>query len=305
MAWIPGGAFTMGAEGFYPEEAPTRKVTVDGFWIDAHPVTNAQYALFVQETRHPTAAERPDYGERGSMVFVQPSGPVPLRDWRAWWEFRPGTCWRHPQGPSSSIRGLSAHPVVHLAYADAQAYAHWAGKELPTEAEWEYAARGGLDGLTYPWGDEPEPDGQPMANTWQGIFPWLDQGAGGHGTTPVGAFPANGHGLLDTVGNVWEWTSDYYRAGSARFDGIDGIGGIDGIDGIDMERSQHLKNEAAENPRVDTPTGAVVFASRVIKGGSYLCSTGYDHRFRPAARLPESVATGSCHLGFRCVRRPG
>jgi formylglycine-generating enzyme required for sulfatase activity len=278
MAWIPGGTFAMGAEGFYPEEAPVRKVTVDGFWIDSHPVTNAEYALFVQETGYQTVAERSLDGPPGSMVFVQPPGPVPLRDWRVWWELRPGASWRHPFGPDSSIRGRSAHPVVHVAYEDAQEYANWAGKDLPTEAEWEFAARGGLDAAPYPWGDDPEPG---RANIWQGIFPWLDRSDDGHGTSPVGAFAANAYGLFDVVGNVWEWTSDYYRSGNARFP----------------------EEEIPENPRVDTPAGAVVFASRVVKGGSYLCSTGYDHRFRPAARQPEAIDNGSCHVGFRCVRR--
>ncbi|UWZ40193.1 formylglycine-generating enzyme family protein [Dactylosporangium roseum] len=287
MAWIPGGTFAMGAEGFYPEEAPVRKVTVDGFWIDSHPVTNAEYALFVQETGYRTVAERPaDQGPPGSMVFVQPPGPVPLRDWRVWWELRPGASWRHPFGPESSIRGKSAHPVVHVAYEDAFAYAKWAGKDLPTEAEWEFAARGGLDGAAYPWGDEPEAG---RANIWQGIFPWLDRSEGGHGTSPVGAFAANGYGLFDVVGNVWEWTSDYYRSGNARFDA-----GDDPLTPV---------GDVAENPRVDTPAGAAVFASRVLKGGSYLCSIGYDHRFRPAARQPEAIDSGSCHVGFRCVRR--
>jgi sulfatase modifying factor 1 len=279
MAWIPGGTFAMGAEGFYAEEAPVRKVGVDGFWIDSHPVTNAEFAVFVQETGYLTRAERaPD---AGSLVFVQPPGPVPLRDWRVWWEHRQGASWRHPHGIGSSIRGLSAHPVAHVAHEDVVAYANWAGKDLPTEAEWELAARGGLAAASYPWGDDPEPDERAMANTWRGIFPWLDRSPHGHGTTPVGAFPPNGFGLFDTVGNVWEWTSDYY------VDGYERLG------------------SAAENPRVDSPPEATVSVGRVIKGGSYLCSANYCHRFRPAARQPAAAGTGSCELGFRCVRRPG
>ncbi|GAA3291879.1 formylglycine-generating enzyme family protein [Dactylosporangium vinaceum] len=286
MAWIPGGTFAMGAEGFYPEEAPVQKVAVDGFWIDSHPVTNAEFALFVQETGYATVAEREEAGSPpGSMVFVQPPGPVPLRDWRVWWELRPGASWRQPFGPGSDIRKRSAHPVVHVAYEDAAAYARWAGKDLPTEAEWEFAARGGLEGSQYPWGDRPEPG---RANVWQGIFPWLDRSEDGHGTTPVGAFAANAYGLFDVVGNVWEWTSDYYRSGNARFSEI-------GPEGVD---------EIPQNPRVDSPPGATVWSSRVVKGGSYLCSQGYDHRFRPAARQPEAIDNGSCHVGFRCVRRP-
>jgi sulfatase modifying factor 1 len=207
-------------------------------------------------------------------------GQGTLHDWRVCWDYRAGATWRRPTGEGSSIRGLSAHPVVHVTYDDALAYASWAGKDLPTEAEWEYAARGGVE-ANYPWGDEPELDGRAQANVWRGVFPWLDSSPDGHGTTPVGAFPANGYGLFDMVGNVWEWTSDYYLTGHERL------------------------AEATENPRVDLPAGAAIFASRVIKGGSYLCSITYCHRFRPAARQPESVSNGSCHLGFRCVRRPG
>jgi sulfatase modifying factor 1 len=222
MAWIQGGTFLMGSEDFYPEEGPVHQVTVDGFWIDAHPVTNAEFRRFVKATGYVTVAEHPpdpaDYPDAdpallvpGALVFQPARGPVDLRDWRNWWAWVPGACWRHPEGPGSTLHGRDRHPVVQVAYADAQAYAAWAGKTLPSEAEWEYAARGGLDGAVFAWGDEFAPRGRMLANTWQGEFPWrnllLDRYAG---TSPVGAFPPNGYGLSDMTGNVWEWTSDYF-----------------------------------------------------------------------------------------------
>src|SRR6478736_1073434 len=222
MSWIPCGTFRMGSEDFYPEERPVHDVSVDGFWMDCHEVTNKQFAAFVEATGYKTLAERPlnsaDFPGApaanlvpGSMVFHKTTGPVDLRSYFNWWAWVPGTSWRHPLGPASSIKSLAQHPVVHVAYEDAEAYAHWAGKELPTEAEWEFAARGGLEGKKFTWGDELFPDGKPMANSWQGEFPWQNLCLDGYeGTSPVGAFPPNGYGLFDMTGNVWEWTCDPY-----------------------------------------------------------------------------------------------
>lgn len=222
MAWIPGGAFRMGSEDFYPEERPVHEVSVDGFWMDCCEVTNEQFAHFVDETSYPTLAERPlnpaDFPGAppenlvpGSMLFHKTDGPVDLRNYVNWWAWTPGTNWRHPQGPGSSLEGLAQHPVVHVAYEDVEAYAHWAGKELPTEAEWEFAARGGLDGKKYTWGDEYSPSRKMMANSWQGEFPWQNLLQDGYeGTSPVGSFPPNGYGLYDMAGNVWEWTCDWF-----------------------------------------------------------------------------------------------
>ena len=268
-----------GSEDFYPEEAPVRRVSVDGFWMDDHPVTVAEFRRFVEATGHVTLAERPpaaaDYPEAdpellvaGSLVFVQPPGPVDLRDVRNWWSWMPGADWRHPEGPGSTTAGRAGHPVTHVAYGDAVAYAAWAGQDLPTEEEWERAARGGLEGAIYPWGDELEPCGQLMANTWQGRFRWENLVIDGYErTSPVNSFPPNGYGLYDTVGNVWEWTSDSF-------------GG-------------HM---------CGAPPGR--FPRKVIKGGSHLCAPSYCLRYRPAARHAESVDTSTSHIGFRCVIRP-
>jgi sulfatase modifying factor 1 len=278
-----------------------RRVELDGFWMDAHPVTNAEFRRFVQATGHVTGAERapeaadfPDTDPAllvpGSLVFRRLTRPVPLEDWRAWWAWTPGAWWRRPRGPDSTLHGLDRHPVVHIAFADALAYARWAGKDLPSEAEWEAAARGGLDGTIYAWGDEVHPRGRPMANTWAGEFPWQDLKPRGWGTTPVGSFAPNGYGLSDMTGNVWEWTADFYAA--------DRTG--------DGEHSCCLPR----NPRVDTPTEPVAdepgahTLRRVIKGGSYLCAPNYCLRYRPAARQAESEDTSTGHLGFRCVLRP-
>lgn len=303
MAWVPGGTFTMGSEDFYPEEAPRRRVSVDGFWIDDHPVTVAEFGKFVRATGYVTEAERApsaaDYPEAdpellvpGSLVFVQPPGPVDLRDVRNWWSWTPAADWRHPEGPGSTVAGRDRHPVTHVAHGDAQAYAAWAGKELPTEAEWERAARGGLDGATYPWGDELTPGGRFMANTWQGRFPWENLvGDRYERTSPVKSFPPNGYGLYDVAGNVWEWTADFFsiqRAGGSghsccvpqnpRVTSYDGLAGAG-------QPGDHI-------PRM------------VIKGGSHLCAPSYCLRYRPAARQPESVDTSTSHIGFRCVVRP-
>jgi len=289
MAWVPGGAFRMGDETFYPEEHPVRRVHVDGFWIDVHPVTVAEFARFVDVTGYVTDAERPPDAAQlpgvdpellvpGSLVFTPTPGPVPLDDLRRWWRWVPGACWRHPEGPGSTVEGREDHPVTHVTVADAEAYARWAGKALPTEAEWERAARGGLEGATYPWGDEETPGGRPMANTWQGRFPWENLVLDGWiGTSPVGSFPPNGYGLHDVVGNVWEWTADTFAAHPA---------------------------EAPHACCAPGPTAVTATGRRVIKGGSHLCAPNYCLRYRPAARQPQDIDTATAHLGFRCVRRP-
>jgi formylglycine-generating enzyme len=300
MARIPGGEFLMGSADFYPEERPVHRVAVDGFWMDVHPVTVLEFRRFVAATGYQTVAERPlraaDYPDAdpallvpGSLVFRRTAGPVDTRDFRQWWAYIPGTCWRHPEGPGSNVRRRDRHPVTHVAYEDAEAYAGWAGKALPTEAEWEFAARGGLDGALYVWGDEFAPGGRQLANTWQGQFPWQNLLLDGYeGTSPVGAFAANGYGLYDMVGNVWEWTSDYFRP-------------------------RHLGAGAPEpapccvarNPRVGEPgrDAASVIPRKVIKGGSHLCAPNYCLRYRPAARQGEAIDTSTGHIGFRCIVR--
>jgi formylglycine-generating enzyme len=291
MVALPGGAFRMGSDRFYPEERPVREVSVGAFWIDRHPVTVAEFRRFVKATGHVTWAERApkaaDYPEAdpdslvpGSLVFRKTQGPVDLRDFRNWWSWTPGADWRHPEGSDSNAGGRELHPVTHVAYADAEAYAAWAGKSLPTEAEWEYAARGGLDGATYAWGDQFAPKGRMMANTWQGEFPWQNLRLDGYeGTSPVERFPANGFGLFDIAGNVWEWTSDSF-AQAAR--------------GNDAPCCGPQIPHAGEGER---------FARKTIKGGSHLCAPNYCLRYRPAARQAEAVDTTTCHIGFRCVIR--
>jgi formylglycine-generating enzyme len=300
MVWVPGGEFLMGSDRHYPEEAPAHRVAVDGFWIDPFEVTNRQFADFVRESGYVTVAERaPDPADypgavrdllvRGSTVFVAPDGPVDLRDPYAWWRYVPGADWRHPQGPGSSIRHRARHPVVHLALQDVEAYLAWAGAELPTEVEWEFAARGGLDGAEYVWGAEFTPAGRYMANTWQGAFPFVNERLDGfQWTSPVGSFPANGHGLYDMAGNVWEWTADWYRA-RHRVGSACCAGGGPGGSGP----------EQSYDP--DDLAGGIRIPRRVIKGGSHLCAPDYCRRYRPAARLPQAVDTGTSHLGFRCV----
>jgi formylglycine-generating enzyme required for sulfatase activity len=300
MEWIPGGTFSMGSDHHYPEEGPAHRVTVDGFWIDRAPVTNVMFGRFVEATGHVTLAERApsaaDYpGARpellvpASIVFVSPSGPVDVGNHYNWWRLVPGADWRHPLGPASSLGGLDDHPVVQIAYEDAAAYARWAGKKLPTEAEFEYAARGGLDGAEFAWGDELSPGGQMMANTWQGRFPYENLAADGYpGTSPVGAFPPNGYGLLDMIGNVWEWTTDWYGArhqakGHGCCDLVNPRGGVR-ADSVDPR-------EPLKIPR------------KVMKGGSFLCAPNYCRRYRPAARMAQAIDTATCHLGFRCVVR--
>ncbi len=228
MVWIEGGEFSMGSTDFYPEEQPVRRVAVDGFWMDEHPVTVAEFRRFVKATDHVTWAERaPDAAdypdadpallEPGSLVFRPTAGPVDLRDWTNWWAWQPGADWRHPEGPGSTLHGRERHPVTHIAYVDAEAYATWAGKDIATEAEWEFAARGGLEGKTYVWGDELTPRGRQMANTWQGEFPWQNLCLDGYDrTSPIESYPPNGYGLYDMAGNVWEWTSDYFSPHGGR-----------------------------------------------------------------------------------------
>ena len=288
----------MGSDSFYPEERPSHEATVDAFWIDRHPVTNAQFHDFVEQTGYVTVAERvpsradypdadPDLLAAGSLVFVRTAGPVDLRDHRAWWRYLPGASWRCPQGPESSLDGRWDHPVVHVAYDDAAAYAAWAGRQIPTEAEWEFAARAGLDRATYSWGDELDPDGRAMANTWQGRFPWENLEIDGYGgTSPVGAFPANGYGLLDMIGNVWEWTSDAFRSHPARAAG----GSCCAPRAPGSGRAVHTD-----------ATGSA--SHNVMKGGSHLCAPNYCRRYRPAARQAQAIDTSSCHMGFRCVTR--
>jgi formylglycine-generating enzyme required for sulfatase activity len=300
MAWVPGGAFRMGSDKHYPEEAPAHNVSVGGFWIDRFTVTNADFQRFVNATGHVTLAERPanpdDYpGAKpemlapSSVMFKKAQGPVDLGNHYNWWVYVAGADWRHPRGPSSNIRKLMDHPVVHVAYEDAVAYAKWAGKELPTEAEWEFAARGGLDGAEFCWGDELMPGGKPMANTWQGEFPWQNLCQDGYEwTAPVGSFPPNGYGLHEMAGNVWEWTTDWYQ----EHDKIQKTCcTIDNPRGGSAEQSYDPNASNVRIPR------------KVMKGGSYLCAPNYCRRYRPAARMPQAIDTSTCHLGFRCIVR--
>ena len=301
MVWIPGGEFLMGSSDFYPEEQPVRRVAVDGFWMDRYPVTVADFRRFVKATGYVTVAERPldpaDYPGAdpaalvpGSLVFRKPPGPVDLRDVSNWWFYEPGVTWRQASVPAAN-GGFNRHPVTHVAYEDAEAYAHWAGKELPTEAEWEFAARGGLEGANFAWGNEYAPEGKMMANTWQGQFPWQNLNLDGYeGTSPVGSFPPNGYGLYDMGGNVWQWTSDYYTAS------------------FPLEESPHCcvpRNPAVTLPdeRLKAMYPGETYPRKVIKGGSHLCAPNYCLRYRPAARQGETVDTSTAHIGFRCLIR--
>jgi len=300
MVWIPGGTFLMGSDDHYPEEAPAHRVTVDGFWIERHAVTNRQFARFVAKTGHLTVAEqipdaadypgaRPELLVPASSVFVAPPHRVDLADHYNWWTYVPGADWRHPQGPGSSIKKKPDHPVVHVAWADVEAYARWAGKQLPTEAEWEFAARGGLDGASYAWGNEFTPGGRWMANTWQGEFPIQNTKQDDHdGTAPVGSYPPNGYGLYDMIGNVWEWTTDWYQA---HGDLTHACCTVVNPRGGDREQSYDPQPSQIRIPR------------RVMKGGSHLCAPNYCRRYRPAARMPQAVDTATSHLGFRCIIR--
>lgn len=303
MVWIPGGTFRMGSDRHYSEERPAHRVSVDGFWIDRYAVTNEQFARFVADTGHVTTAEIPPDPKQypgalphmlyaGSLVFRAPPGPVDLRDVSNWWRLVAGADWRHPEGPGSSLAGRERHPVVHVSYADAEAYARWAGKELPTEAEFEYAAWGGRAGAEFVWGDELEPGGVHMANVWQGRFPHENLAKDGFvGTAPVGSFPPNGYGLYDMIGNTWEWTTDWYvpRHPAEREKAC-----------CVPRNPRGPREEESYDPRLPR----VRIPRKVLKGGSHLCAPNYCRRYRPPARFPEPVDTSTCHVGFRCVRRP-
>ena len=302
MAWVPGGTFQMGSDNFYPEERPVHRVTVDGFWIDLQPVTNAEFRRFVEATGYVTVPERaPDPAEYpevdpsllvpGSLVFRRPPHRVSLKDHRAWWAYVPGACWRHPDGPASTVEDREDHPVVHVAYEDAEAYAAWSGKSLPSEAEWEFAARGGLKNAAFVWGDEFMPGGKIMANTWQGEFPWQNLKSDGYeGTSPVGSFSANGYGLYDMAGNVWEWTCDFFRPRHAE----------EPVKSCCTPRNPRLESDE-QNQTAHLPDAHI--PRKVVKGGSHLCAPNYCLRYRPAARQGEAVETSTSHIGFRCIVR--
>lgn len=294
MVRIAAGSYRMGSERFYPEEAPVREVNVDAFYIDIRTVTNAEFSKFVRKTKYVTVAEQqldpadypnapPENLVPGALVFHMTPGPVDLRDYSQWWGWVPGACWKHPDGPGSSIDSRPDHPVVHVAYEDARAYASWAGKRLPTEAEWEFAARGGHDGKDFVWGDEMLPGGKPAANTWQGAFPYKHLSRHGPRTMPAGSFEPNGYGLYDMAGNVWEWTSDWFAFNRG-------------------ETKAPCCGGGAREASYDPCQPEIRIPRKVVKGGSFLCSPEYCLRFRPAARSPQMIDTGMSHIGFRCVK---
>lgn len=304
MVRVPGGSFRMGSDSHYAEERPAHSVHVDGFWIDTHTVTNAAFAAFVTATGYVTVAERPldpaIYPEAdpslavpGALVFRMTDGPVDTSDMRNWWHYVPGACWNHPEGPGSDLTGRENHPVVHVAFEDARAFAEWRGCTLPTEAEWEYAARGGLDGREFVWGDAFTPRGIHQANTWQGPFPWRNfEQDGWTGTAPVGQYAPNGFGLFDMAGNVWEWTADWY---SSRHE-------------MDAVKSCCVPNNPRGAPvevSFDPAQPRVKVPRKVVKGGSFLCAPSYCRRYRPAARQPQMIDSAMSHIGFRCVMRTG
>ena len=305
MVFVKGGNFMMGSDKFYPEEKPVHKVTVGSFWIDKYLVTNQEYSEFVSTTNYITVAERPlnpaDFPTvrqedlvPGSMVFEKSNEAVNLKDYTNWWRWTKGANWKHPNGPLTTIEGLDNHPVVHIAFEDAEAYAKWKGKELPSEAEWEFAARGGLEGTDFTWGNEDTQLTKPMANTWQGEFPYqnllIDEY---ESSSPVGSFEPNGYGLFDMAGNVWEWTSDWY------------------VPHLDESADKAITCcTASVNPRVTLPDYSFdprqpqfKIPRKVVKGGSHICAPNYCLRYRPAARQPQMIDTGMTHIGFRCIIR--
>lgn len=302
LVLIPAGEFVMGSDDYYPDEGPTRGVSVGEFSIAAHPVTNGEFAVFVAKTGFVTEAEkRPDPAMYpgaatedlvpGGLVFTMTDAPVPLNNYTNWWGWVPGADWRHPSGPDSSIDDLTDHPVVQVCHGDASAYCEWAGLELPTEAEWEYAARGGLDGAVFTWGDEDTQESAPLANTWQGKFPYENTEVDGYTlTSPVASFAPNGYGLFDMAGNVWEWTDDWYSPSHKQDDQVSCCG--------------------PSSPRGGTKEGSydpqdpgVKIARKVVKGGSHLCTPQYCYRYRPAARQPQTIETAASHMGFRPISR--
>jgi formylglycine-generating enzyme len=302
MRRVPGGTFRIGSDHHYAEERPAHSVRVDGFWMDETTVTNAAFAAFVAATGYVTVAERPldpamypgaDAAMLvpGALVFRMTAGPVDTRDISNWWHWTPGAYWRAPEGPGSGIDDRADHPVVHVAFEDAAAYARWAGKDLPTEAEWECAARGGLDGAEFAWGGELQPDGVDLANTWQGPFPWRNFATDGFaGTCPVRAFPPNGYGLFEVCGNVWEWTTDWWGTRHA-------------VDPAKPCCAPANPRGPAMEGSFDAAQAAIRIPRRAVKGGSFLCAPSYCRRYRPAARHAQMVDTGMSHIGFRCIRR--
>jgi sulfatase modifying factor 1 len=296
--WIPGNTYRLGSDHHYPEETPVHRVTVDDFWIDRHTVTNQQYAAFVAATGYRTVAERPldphDFPGAppenlvpGSLVFTRTAGPVDLRHLSQWWTWTPGASWKQPEGHGSDFADRSDHPVVHVAYEDALAYCKWAGAMLPTEAQWEVAARGGLSGADYEWGDQPERPPDRLANYWHGDFPWRPDP--GYGTTAaVGSFSPNGYGVYDMAGNVWEWTSDWYADRHP--------------DDADAPCCVPTNSRGGtESGSLDPTQPQFTVPRKVIKGGSYLCADSYCLRYQPAARRPQIIDTGMSHIGFRCA----
>jgi formylglycine-generating enzyme required for sulfatase activity len=305
MVWIPGGEFTMGTDSDlgWPDEKPAHRVRVSGFWMDETEVTNAQFRKFVEATSYVTTAEKPPDVEEilrqsppgtprppkenlvpGSLVFTPTAGPVNTRDFSQWWRWTPGANWKHPEGPDSTLDGKDDHPVVHVSWDDAVAYAKWAGKRLPTEAEWEYAARGGLDGKPYVWGDEPFSDDHPQANIWQGEFPWKNTAKDGYErTAPVKSYPPNDYGLYDMAGNAWEWCADWYQRDLYR------------------QRAGKKMTVNPTGPDHTIDPARPFMPQRVQRGGSFLCQDSYCSRYRPSARHGCSPDTGMSHVGFRCV----